>query len=324
MKKHILFTLLIVSTLIVFGQRKHWINGNGFKCKKKYAKKYYTIIKEKSTSLFLKQYYLFDNNHLIESTHYVTKKSINKEGKHITYYNNERIKESGNYKNNLKTGEWKSYYKNEKTQSITNYYNGIKNGAYIYYYENNRVVTGSYKNDLKDSLWQIKNLEGSIVQKTFYTNGEKEGKELFYYENGNYKAINSYKKGKLYQTKKYNDEGIELIEEQIDITILEVEPQFPGGELELTNYINKNIIYPKYAIDNGIQGRGLIQFTVEKDGNITNVKSAYPPGFKREIHRSLLKEAIRVIETMPNWIPGEIKGKAVKSTYRMPVTFKIH
>ncbi len=323
MKKHILFTLLIVSSLLILGQRKHWTNGNGLKCKKKYATKYYTIIKEKSTNLFLKQYYLFDNNHLIEGTHYVTKKSINREGKHITYYNNEKIKETGNYKNNLKTGEWKSYFKNEKTQSITNYYNGIKNGPHIYYYENNRVVTGSYKNGLKDLLWSISDGSNKLIETSFYKENKRDGKTTYYHNNGNIKQINYYLKGKLLEVEKHDLNGLKILEEEDTsetvFLVVDEQPEFQGGMNKLMHFIARNTEYPMAALENNIHGRVYVSFIIEKDGRVSNVKSAIPG----KANILLEEEAIRVVKSMPNWTPGKQRGVPVRTQFTVPINFKI-
>ena len=94
-------------------------------------------------------------------------------------------------------------------------------------------------------------------------------------------------------------------------------PQFPGGENELLNYIGHNLIYPKIAQQNGIQGKVIIRFIVNKTGKVE----------KAEIVKSLDpecdKEALRVINKLPHFIPGEVKGKKVAVYYTLPITFKL-
>ena len=94
-------------------------------------------------------------------------------------------------------------------------------------------------------------------------------------------------------------------------------PKFPGGSSALSDYISKNIIYPKIAEKNGIEGRVLLSFVVEPDGSITNVKVV------KSIDPSLDKEAERVVSFMPKWIPGKQNGLPVRVRYKVPVEFNL-
>lgn len=95
-------------------------------------------------------------------------------------------------------------------------------------------------------------------------------------------------------------------------------PEFPGGQQGLIKYLSENVKYPAIAQENGIQGRVIVQFVVGKDGSITNVDIAKSGG-----DASLDKEAIRVIKSMPNWKPGQQRGKAVRVKYTVPVNFRL-
>lgn len=99
--------------------------------------------------------------------------------------------------------------------------------------------------------------------------------------------------------------------------VVEQRPEFPGGMEALMKYLSKNIKYPSIALDNGIQGRVLVSFTVNKDGSIVD------PEIMKSVDPSLDKEAIRVISTMPKWNPGKQRGKAVRVKYTVPVAFRI-
>lgn len=105
-------------------------------------------------------------------------------------------------------------------------------------------------------------------------------------------------------------------EEEV-FTMVEQMPAFPGGQSELMQYLSKNIKYPTIAQENGTQGRVIIQFVVEKDGSITDVQVA------RGVDPYLDKEAVRVVKSMPKWIPGKQNGKAVRVKYTVPVMFKL-
>lgn len=97
----------------------------------------------------------------------------------------------------------------------------------------------------------------------------------------------------------------------------EKEPSFPGGKEALTRYLNENLRYPADAHNSGIQGKVIVAFVIEKDGNISN------PQIEKPIHPSLNEEAMRVVKEMPRWEPGMHKGKPISVKYHLPITFKL-
>ncbi len=99
--------------------------------------------------------------------------------------------------------------------------------------------------------------------------------------------------------------------------VVEQNPSFPGGEKALMDYLYKNLKYPAVAQDNGIQGRVLVQFVVNKDGSIVD------PKVLRSVDPSLDKEAMRVVTSMPKWTPGKQRGKPVRVRFTLPVTFRL-
>jgi len=98
---------------------------------------------------------------------------------------------------------------------------------------------------------------------------------------------------------------------------IEQMPQFPGGDAALYQFIANNISYPADAQEEGVQGRVIVKFTVTKTGSITDVSVV------RSRHPSLDREAIRVIKSMPRWIPGKQKGRPVNVVYSLPVSFSL-
>lgn len=99
--------------------------------------------------------------------------------------------------------------------------------------------------------------------------------------------------------------------------VVEQMPSFPGGDAELMKYLSTHIKYPVVAEENGIQGRVIATFVVERDGSISDVKVI------KSVDPSLDKEAIRVLKSMPKWIPGRQNGSAVRVKYTVPVTFRL-
>ena len=108
----------------------------------------------------------------------------------------------------------------------------------------------------------------------------------------------------------------EVVEEKV-FEIVEQPPSFPGGEAAMYEWLSKNINYPVIAQENNIQGRVTCQFVVGRNGEIEDVRVV------RGVDASLDKEAIRVIRSMPKWIPGKQGGNAVKVRYTLPVQFKL-
>ena len=100
--------------------------------------------------------------------------------------------------------------------------------------------------------------------------------------------------------------------------VVEVMPQFPGGQIAMLKYLMKNIKYPEQAMKEGIQGRVTVRFIVEKDGSISDVKPIL------SVHPLLNKEAVRVVESMPKWSPGKQNGKPVRVRFNVPVMFKLN
>ena len=111
---------------------------------------------------------------------------------------------------------------------------------------------------------------------------------------------------------------VEEEEEEVVFVVVESMPEFPGGQQALFKYLSENVKYPVIAQENGIQGRVICQFVVNKDGSIVDVEVVRSGG-----DPSLDKEAVRVIKSMPKWKPGKQRGKAVRVKYTVPVNFKL-
>lgn len=109
----------------------------------------------------------------------------------------------------------------------------------------------------------------------------------------------------------------EVVEEEQIFQVVEEMPSFPGGDAECMRFLSKNIKYPTIAQENGIQGRVILQFVVNKDGSIVDVTVA------RSVDPYLDKEAVRVVKMMPKWKPGKQRGKPVRVKYTLPVMFRL-
>lgn len=121
------------------------------------------------------------------------------------------------------------------------------------------------------------------------------------------------------------EQAREVVEERIHqafdedkvFTSVEQMAQFPGGEAALMSWVANHINYPATAQENGVQGRVVVQFVVKKDGSIGDVKVV------RSKDPDLDREAVRVVKTFPNFIPGKMNGQPVNVWYTLPVSFKL-
>lgn len=111
----------------------------------------------------------------------------------------------------------------------------------------------------------------------------------------------------------------EVVEEEaIPFQLVEEKPSFNGGDAnEFSKWVNSKLQYPEFAKENGVQGRVTLQFTVNPDGSVSNVKVL------RGVDSSLDKEAVRVVSMSPKWKPGKQRDRAVKVTYTFPVIFQL-
>ena len=107
-----------------------------------------------------------------------------------------------------------------------------------------------------------------------------------------------------------------LVEKSV-FDAVEQMPEFPGGRDQLNKYYESNLRYPKVAIENGIQGRVIVQFIVNTDGSISDATVI------RSVDPACDEEALRFINSMPHWTPGQTDGKNVRVRYILPVTFRL-
>lgn len=115
----------------------------------------------------------------------------------------------------------------------------------------------------------------------------------------------------------YGDKDSENLEKEQVFKAAEQMPQFPGGYVALNNFLAQNLRYPEKAMSNKTEGTVVVQFEVMKTGKIGNVKVV------RKVDAELEAEAVRVVKSMPDFIPGKINGKPVNVIYTLPIMFKL-
>lgn len=118
----------------------------------------------------------------------------------------------------------------------------------------------------------------------------------------------------------YVEEVVEetVEEETIPFQLVEEKPKFNGGDAnDFSKWVNQRLVYPEVAKENGVQGKVMLQFTVNTDGTVSGVKVL------RGVDPSLDKEAVRVVSQSPKWTPGKQRDRKVKVTYTFPVIFQL-
>lgn len=100
--------------------------------------------------------------------------------------------------------------------------------------------------------------------------------------------------------------------------VVEQMPLFSGGQVELMKYLSANVKYPEVSQKNGVQGRVVVKFVVEKDGSVSSAKVV------KSVNKELDAEALRVVNAMPKWTPGKQNGRSVRVYYTLPVTFRLN
>ena len=211
--------------------------------------------------------------------------------------------------------------KNESTGEITRYeFKGVDPQEYLAAYKQGKdsTIVGNLICQEKIYFKQGENnhsyLEDGLMPEVFgveirtiFENIKKErgfGSEQETYEGVPFKEIVVVEK-------------IEAPDEGVVYRAVEQMPQFPGGDEKLKEYLSAHVQYPKEAYDNGIQGRVIVQFVVNRDGSVSDGRII------RGVDPSLDKEALRIINCIPRMIPGQMNGKKVRVFYTLPITFKL-
>jgi periplasmic protein TonB len=117
----------------------------------------------------------------------------------------------------------------------------------------------------------------------------------------------------------FPDEQVEEVDETEIFTVVQDEPQFPGGSEALNRYLRENIQYPRSARERGDEGRVIVTFVVEPNGHITNVEIREGMGQTQALN----DEAIRVVKSMPTWQPGRQQDRPVRVRVNLPITFRL-
>ena len=255
------------------------------------------------------------------------------EYKVFEYNQDEKILLEGTYADKItlkKIGAFTNYYTNGKTKAITNYSEFKPFGKHIEWYENGNVkLEAEYTNAPSDSgknykinqFWDENNVQkviagnGSFYEKNKKTvtegllkNGYKEG-EWKQYNSDFHQILEIYSEGKFISGTNTDRDG-----NVVNYVELERRPEPVDGMAHFYKYIANNFNFTREAIKNNITGKIFVQFVVDKEGKITEAKILKGLGY------GLDEEAIRVVSSYKNWIPGMQKGRKVRCSYAIPIS----
>ncbi|MFT5600937.1 MAG: TonB family protein [Flavobacteriales bacterium] len=240
----------------------------------------------------------------------------NMNGEWLYYFPNGEIQSKENYEHGSKIGHWEEWHENGKLNGGGYYKSDLKTGEWIWYYDNGQLITTYNYNEQGKEIgehisWHKggeKKCEGK------FKNGNKEGEWKWYFENNQMSSKEQFSKDSVLNFQFFTEKGEEITEG----LSYETEPEYPGGTDSLYIFLGDKMKYPAAAMDKNIEGKVYVSFIVENDGEVLEAKvigSAHP---------LLDKEALRVINIMPNWTPGIQHNQIVRVIYNIPINFQIN
>lgn len=270
------------------------------------------------------------------------------------FYNNGVLYRQGEFKNDVQVGLWAVYYSNgtlrEKVDldkspfTVIEYYDdrgqqaidaGTGNWEFIFNEASKTYfLEATFEEGMRDGTWQVRDRGGRLMYKEQYKEGQlQKAVKMTYPKFSNKKVISKfnnsmYYAGSLSTTEKFN--SINSTREDYPYLRFLPEPteqplenndilaSFEGGIAGFYKYIQQNLRYPDEAQKMGLEGKVFVEFVIEKDGSVDNIK------ILRGIGSGCDQEALRVIRNSPNWTPGENEnGETIPQRVVLPITFKL-
>jgi protein TonB len=169
------------------------------------------------------------------------------------------------------------------------------------------------QSNIKEGLHKYYHRTGGVLWYTENYKADKlDGERVSYYRGGQLKRRETYVQDSMLSGLCYNEDGSAR-----PFTQFQRQPEYPGGEPALFKYISDNMVYPKLALENGIQGSVVTTFVVNKDGSVSDVTVL------KDIGAGCGTEAARLIQGMSQWTPGYADDEPVKVRYTLPLKFKL-
>jgi periplasmic protein TonB len=171
----------------------------------------------------------------------------------------------------------------------------------------------NFNKKILDGLYSMWSADGNLTREVEYVNNKMNGSFKTYWDNGNLKRADFYENDQFISGNCYSSAG-----KDTSYFPYEQRPVYPGGDAELRKYLSTAVKYPVEAKRREIQGRVLVQFSIDKEGKSGDFI------VKQKVDPLLDTEALRVIKNMPDWQPGKRDGEPVKFLYAVPVIFMLN
>lgn len=265
----------------------------------------------------------FENGNVQSSQNYANNKC---EGDMITYYKTGIIKVKNTAKNGIKDGEYLVYFPDGKVYAKGHFSKGNLIGKAIRYYQNDKIMSEINTDESGNGDAVFFNDEGIVKEKVKFVNGIIKDTLQNINNEKNEPVFNILFEKDAYNGGKFNENDVtnfffkevyEMDESGFIYDFPDKQAQYNGEYPAIRNYLAQNVLYPKKAKLNRIEGMVLASFIIEIDGSVSSIKIL---SGQKIFHA----EVIRLIENMPNWIPGEKNDKTVRTRVNLPINFKLN
>jgi TonB family protein len=226
-----------------------------------------------------------------------------------------------------------TWFNSKRKPLTTGYYkNGQKDGIWTKYYENGQLKEQSEASEGKENImnswdstgfpevingkgWYISrdDTTGIILETGKVLNGGPDGSWKYFTEKGLLKEVIVYSNGEFVKGTRYDEAG-----KPEDYKAEHIPPAYPGGDAALKRFLQWNLKYPREDQINGIAGIVVVQFIINAEGKMSKIV------IHSGVSETLNREALRVVNLMPDWIPGRMNGKNVPVLFTLPISFTLH
>ncbi|MEM9848503.1 MAG: TonB family protein [Bacteroidota bacterium] len=238
-------------------------------------------------------------------THYITYDNGKKNGQYAEWYDNGNQWKEGEYKNDVRVGIWKNYH--FATGTVSEY--------------------GAYEAGERAGTWIRLDQSGNKQSSYEYVDGKKDGAYEIWNDAGTLIEKGTYKKDELIESETYLAEEKEIfrVVEEMPYVKSEACEDYADNELQfkecseraLLTSLYQSIRYPEIARQNGLEGMALVQFTVEKDGSMSDIEVL------RGLCEAITMECLNAVENIPEWMPGKQAGEPVRVRFTLPIRYKL-
>ena len=269
---------------------------------------YHFTVEKFPTGEYVQKIFYPDTKTLTHFVTYKDEKLTIKNGPYKEFWDDGEPASEGVYMNDNRVGEWTNY--TGKFASKGKYINGVRSGLWITRDSaGNKTATYNYLNDKLHGNFKKWSSDGTLVREGNYIEGKIDWEKSYsdkMEDNDNTMPEELFKRV-----------DVQPFFKSPNCDNLPPENRKQCSDTEMLKFVYSNIKYPSKARELGIEGMVIVQFVVEKDGSISNVRS------RRGICKEMKDECLRIVNSMPAWSPGYQKGKPVRVQFNLPVKFKL-